>query len=463
MSSAVTLRRKLLTWLLLPMLILWAVSFAVTYYLAMRFVNYVYDYSLLDSAQDLFGQIVVVRGAVALDLPKPARQIFLSDKSDTIYFNVVSSGRVIAGDPALPLPVDRMSPGDSTVHDGMVHRQKVRVARLSLLPAGLPPERSVLIQVAETLNKRNRLARQIIMVMILPQFLLIALAALIVWIGIGKGLAPLKLLRGEIASRSHRDLSPVEERRAPQEVLPIIHEINGLMKRLGQAIEAQQRFIANAAHQLRTPLSGLKAQASLALRQSDPEGRRHSLEQLNISADRAVRLINQMLTLAQVEPGAEKIFDLKPLDLSELVRETTGAWVPIALKKNIDLGYEGPAGAVMIGGDRVRIKMMIDNLIDNAVLYSPEGSSITTRIEVAAGSVILTVEDNGPGVPVGEREAVFQRFYRVLHNPVAGSGLGLSIVFEIAASHGARVSIEDPKAHRGTCVKLVFPLNQVTD
>jgi two-component system sensor histidine kinase TctE len=460
MNSSVTLRRKLLTWLLLPMLILWSVSFAVTYYLAIRFVNYVSDYSLLDSAQDLAGQVVVAGGRVSLDLPKPARQIFLSDKSDTIYFNVLSrSGKVIAGDPDLPLPDGRISPGDSAIRDGMVRRQKVRIARLSILPSGLPPGQSVLIQVAATLNKRNKLARQIITVMILPQFLMIVLVALIVWTGIGKGLAPLKLLRREIASRSHRDLSPVEESRAPHEVLPIIHEINGLMRRLGQAIEAQQRFIADAAHQLRTPLSGLKAQASLALRQSDPESRQHSLEQLSLSTDRTIRLINQMLTLAQVEPGSEKIFDLKLFDLSELLKEATREWVPAALKKDMDLGYEGPVGAVMINGDRIRIKMMIDNLIDNAVRYSPDGSSVTTRIEAAEGSVVLTIEDNGPGIPVGEREAVFQRFYRILGNPVAGSGLGLSIVHEIAASHGAHVSIED-RGGRGTSVKVVFPLRQ---
>ncbi len=456
MIRAVALRRKLLTWLLLPMLILWATSFAITYYLAIRFVNYVYDYSLLDSAQDLAGQIAVAGGRVSLDLPRPAREIFLSDKSDTIYFNVVGgSGRVVAGDPDLPLPDGGMNPGGSTVRDGAVRRHKVRVAALSLRPAGLPPGQSVLIQVAETLNKRNKLAGQIITVMILPQFLMIVLAALIVWTGIGKGLAPLKLLRREIALRSHRDLSPVEESMAPREVLPIIHEINGLMRRLGRAIEAQQRFVADAAHQLRTPLSGLKTQVSLALRQTDPGSRQHSLEQLAMSADSTIRLINQMLALAQVEPGSEKLFVLKPFDLSALVRETTREWVPAALKKDIDLGYEGPPGALTINGDSIRIRMLIDNLLDNSVRYSPENSRITTRVEATGDSAVLTVEDNGPGIPEGEREAVFRRFYRIPGNSVAGSGLGLSIVREIAASHGASVVIEDGGS-RGTSMKVVF-------
>ncbi len=458
MIKTVTLRGKLLVWLLLPMSVLWLMSAAVMYYLAYSFVNYAYDYSLLDSTHDLAGQIGNVGGKVSIDLPKPALQMFLSDKSDKIYYNVVDSGgTVISGEPDLPLPDVVLRPGDSTIRDVTLRKQKVRIASLRFLPPGLPSAQSVLIQVAETLNKRNTLAGRIMTTTILLQFLMILLAAMIVWTGTGKGLAPLEKLHREISTRSYRDLSPVEEGIAPLEVRPIIHEINGLMRRLGETLEAQQRFIADAAHQLRTPLSGLKAQLGLALRQSDPEDMRHSLDQLNSSADRTVRLVNQMLALAQVEPDSERIFDLRPFDLGKLVRETTGEWVPSALKKDMDLGYEGPKGSVMINGDVFRSKMMIDNLIDNALSYSPHGSSVTTRIEEVEGTVVMTVEDNGPGIPPGERDAVFQRFYRILGNAVPGSGLGLSIVHEIAASHRARVFLGDPEGHRGTVAKVIFP------
>lgn len=333
----------------------------------------------------------------------------------------------------------------------------MRIASLSYLPPGLSPDRSVLIQVAETLNKRKKMAGQIITAMLLPQFLLIVLVALIVWTGIGRGLAPLGQLHRDIAARSDRDLSPVEESNTPQEVRPIIHEINELMRRLDKALETQRRFIADAAHQLRTPLAGLKTQASLALRQSVPGSLQHSLKQIDASTDRTIRLINQMLALAQVEPGSDRLFDLKPLDIGKLVRETVKEWVPAVIKKDMDLGYEGPGDSIMIDGDMVRVKMMIDNLIDNAVRYSSNGSSITARLEEAGGSVILTVEDDGAGIPPGERNAVFQRFYRVPDNPVAGSGLGLSIVQEIVTSHGARISIEAPEGHPGTLVKVTFP------
>ena len=458
MNKTVTLRRKLLTWLLLPMLVLLLMSAVITYYFAFRFANSAYDYSLLDSPQDLAGQIVTVKGKASLDLPPSARQIFLSDKMDTIYYNVARrDGTVISGETDLPLPDIIKGPGFSTVRDGTFRGQKVRIAALSYLPPGLSPDHSVLIQVAETLNRRKRMAGRIVTAMLLPQFLLIVLAALIVWTGIGRGLAPLERLHREIAARSDRDLSPVEESNTPEEVRPIIQEINELMGRLGRSLETQRRFIADAAHQLRTPLAGLKTQTSLALRQSVTGNLQHSLGQIDASADRTIRLVNQMLALAQVEPGSDRLFDLKPLDLGKLVRETVKEWVPAVIKKDMDLGYEGPDGSIMIDGDMVRVKMMIDNLIDNAVRYSPKGSSITTRLEEADGAVILTIEDNGAGIPPGERNAVFQRFYRVPDNPVAGSGLGLSIVQEIVTSHGARISIETPEGHPGTSVKVTFP------
>ncbi len=458
MNNTVTLRRKLLTWVLLPTLTLWFLSSVVTYLLTRRFVNHAYDYALVDSAYDLAGQISTERGKAALSLPKSALQMFLSDELDSIHYNVVGrDGKLISGDLDLSIPDIAQSPGAPSVRDGTLRGREVRIARLSFLPPGLPPDQPVTIQVAETLNKRHELAGQVIATMVVPQFLLFVLPGLIVWIGIGKGLSPLAGLRKEIAARSYKDLSPVEENSVPQEVRPIIHEINQLMARLGKTLEAQQRFIADAAHQLRTPLSGLKAQTNIAIRQSDPDSLQQTLSLIDTSADRAIRLINQMLALAQVESGSGETFDLKALDLGKLLRETTKEWVPSALRKDVDLGYEGPDASTMVCGDMIRIRILIDNLIDNAIKYSPTGSTVTTRIEETEGSVILTIEDNGIGIAPEERDAVFQRFYRILGNSVAGSGLGLSIVQQIATSHGAHVSLEDAEGHRGTSVKVTFP------
>ena len=458
MNKTVTLRRKLLTWLLVPMFILWSLSTVVMCFLTLRFANQAYDYALVDSAYDLAGQISSEGGKASLNLPKAALQMFLSDELDSIYYKVVGrDGTLISGNFDLPIPDIAQSPGVPSLRTGTFQERKVRIATLSFLAPELPPDQTVTIQVAETLNKRHELAGKVIATMMLPQFLLFVLPGLILWIGIGKGLAPLSKLQREIAARSYKDLSPVEESSVPQEVRPLIHEINELMARLGKTLEAQQRFIADAAHQLRTPLSGLKAQTNLAVRQSDPDTLQQTLNLIDTSADRAIRLINQMLALAQVESCFGETIALKPLNFGELLRETTKEWVPSALRKDMDLGYEGPDNSIMICGDMIRIKMLIDNLIDNAIKYSPPKSTVTTRLRESEGSVILTVEDNGFGVPQDERDRVFQRFHRILGTNVAGSGLGLSIVQQIATLHGAHVSLDDAEGHRGTVVKVTFP------
>ena len=457
MNKPVILRRKLLFWLLLPMLILWLLNTIVMYFFAYRFANYAYDYALLDSTRDLADQLTSEAGKIHLNLSKSAIKMLVSDELDEIRYKVVRRDETLmAGDPSLPMPDTTLNPGESSVRYFTFHGQKMRIATLSFLLTGLPSDQTVIIQVAETLNKRTQLADKVLATMVLPQIVLFVLPGLIVWIGITRGLAPLKKLEKEIAARSYKDLSPVEESSVPQEVRPIILEINKLMARLGQTLEAQQRFIADAAHELQTPLAGLKVQVNLAARQSDPVSLQHTLNLIDTSAERAIRLINQMLTLAQVESGAGETIDLKPVDLAELLRETTKEWVPSALGKNVDIGYEGTDTSIVVKGDAIRIKMLIDNLIDNAVKYSPAGSTVTTRIEETEQSVILTVEDNGPGIPPEGKNAIFQRFYRILGSGIAGSGLGLSIAQEIARSHRADVSIEDAPGHRGTSAKVTF-------
>jgi len=456
MNKNISLRGKLLLWLLLPMLFIWGIGSVGSYYFAYKFANIAYDRSLADSARDLARQITIVNGRETLDLPPAAEKMFLTDEYDKIYLKVTNSdGDLLAGDPDLPSPPISSSSNVLIMHDGMVQSRKVRIASRYYLPSKSQAKRPVLVQAAETLNKRKTLANEILTAIVLPQLLLILSALLVVWLGISRGLQPLQHLRREITARSHRDLSPVDEGHAPMEVLPIIDSINGLMARLDKAMSAQQRFVSNAAHQLRTPVAGLITKIDLALRQTDRESLLHSLQQLRMSAERIARLVSQMLDLAKVGPDANKMPELKPLNLTETVQEVTRAWFSQALGKNIDIGYEGPDQEIMISGDKFLIKILLDNLLDNALRYSPPGSSVTTKLE-KNGSIILSVEDDGPGIPVEERDSVFQRFYRILGNNVEGSGLGLSIVKEIANLHEATVVIDDPGDHAGTVVKLIF-------
>lgn len=448
-----SLRYKLLRNLLVPLTLLWLVRAVFSYSFALNFANVATDRALFDSTHALAEQVRLVNGKVTVQLPRIALEMFLSDQRDLVYYRVADqNGQLVTGDSAVPNPPEQANTGAPIVHDGSIRGKKVRVASL-YLAAG--DNQKILVQTAETLNKRRKLADEILNGMILPQLAWIVMAALIIWHGVGRGLLPLKRLREEISSRSHRDLSPVHEADVPQEISPIIHAINELMARVGTALEIQQRFIANAAHQLRTPLAGLRTQTELALRENDPKQIRHALQQLNTSSKQAIRLVNQLLALAKVEPEADRTMEFVPFDLNALVKERVTEWIPRALNKKIDLGLEGAHEPVWIKGNSIQLNMLLDNLIDNAIRYSPAGSHVTVRVEQEEQAV-LTVEDNGPGIQPDERDRVFQRFYRILDMGGEGSGLGLAIVQEIAHLHHAEVSISCPPNGIGTIITVVF-------
>jgi two-component system, OmpR family, sensor histidine kinase TctE len=458
-NSNRTLRGQLLFWLLIPLLLLWLVSGIISYFIALNFANVAYDRSLLDNAQALAQQVRAVNGKITVNLPLAAKEILQSDEHDKIYYAVRGpAGEFIIGNTGLPSPpVEQRAAGQASYSDGVLHGEKIRVASVYIVLDGTQSKNLVLVQVAETLIKRKILAQDILSSTILPELLLIMLAGVTVWFGVGRGLSPLQRLQHAIRNRSHRDLSPVAEESAPKEVHPLIHAINDLMARLAKVLTAQQRFIADAAHQLRTPLAGLKTQTEIALSETDFDQVRHALTQIARSAEQATRLANQLLTLARAEPESGKPPSLKPVDLNSLVKETAGEWVPEALKKNIDLGFEGSPTPAVINGDIFLLRQMVSNLLDNAIRYTAEGGSVTARVTVDGSYTMVSVDDTGPGIPAQERERVFERFYRVLGSKSDGSGLGLAIVREIASSHHAHVSLESiDSLGTGTSVRIRF-------
>jgi two-component system sensor histidine kinase TctE len=315
---------------------------------------------------------------------------------------------------------------------------------------------AALIHVAERVTARDESARQIILRMVLPQGLLILFAGMAVWYGVGRGLAPLSSLRREIQSRSHRDLSALSEEKAPQEVQPLIHSMNELLQRLSTTLQAQQRFIADAAHQLRTPLAGIKTQTELALRQLPSGDAQATLQQLHSATVKTTRLVNQLLSLARAEPGSSRVRVTEPVDLVALARNATTEWVPRALERRIDLGFESQLDSARIGGDLFLLGEMLNNLLDNAVRYTQPGGQVTVRVAAEADGYTLSVEDNGPGVPAAERERVFERFHRILGTGADGCGLGLAIVREIALAHGATSILSGGHNDSGTVVRIFF-------
>jgi two-component system sensor histidine kinase TctE len=251
-------------------------------------------------------------------------------------------------------------------------------------------------------------------------------------------------------------LSPLSEQNAPGEVRALIRAMNELLARLSFALSAQQRFIADAAHQLRTPLAGIKTQAELALRQQKMDDVQHTLQQLNTATGQTTHLINQLLSLARAEPGAGRTQAMQKLDIDALARDTTTEWVPHALKRNIDLGFDGSSSA-FIDGDALFLREMLGNLLDNAIRYTQSGGRVTVRVAADAASVRLSVEDNGSGIPPDERERVFERFHRVLGTGAEGCGLGLAIVRDIAEGHNAEVQLSAGGNGVGTLVTISFP------
>jgi two-component system sensor histidine kinase TctE len=455
-----TLRRQLITWLAGPLFVLWSVSTIIDYDIAKRFVNLAYDRALLEAALDISRQVKVLNDRIYLDLPDVALQMLQTRESGGLYYLVTGpKDEFVSGEPDLPRPLAETPETVDRVryYDADFRGVEVRAVALRSPVEPGTGRGAVQIHAAERVTARDEFARQIILRMVLPQGILIVLAGLAVWYGVGRGLAPLSTLRGELESRSHRDLSALSEEQAPQEVRPLIHAMNDLLARLATAISAQQRFIADAAHQLRTPIAGLKTQTELALRQSQPGNVQDTLRQLQTATEQSARLVNQLLSLARAEPGAKLGHVVERLDLARLARDATTEWVPRALARSIDLGYDGDTGAAWIQGDPFLLRDMLGNLLDNAIRYTQRGGQVTVRVTAAGAAVALSVEDNGPGIPGPERERVFERFYRVLGTGTEGCGLGLAIVREIAASHRAEVTLATGAEGRGTLVRVSFP------
>lgn len=459
-TSRPLLRTKLLQWLLVPLIALLAVDAVVSYFVALRFSQRAYDRSLAEIARELALHVVEREGKVQFDLPEPAQRVLLADPSDMVYFSVTTADGVhLAGDNRLPhAPAAR--PGTPVFFSALVDARPVRVVELDVpRPGGTEPIAT--ITVAETENKRSGLAREILLSVVMPQLLLIAITGLLVWNGVQRGLAPLDTLKEAIARRSHTDLRPLPEGSVPGEVQPLVRAINDLMHRLDHTLTLQNRFIADAAHQLKTPVAGLRAQLELMLRETDPQRLREALSRQYVGVERLARLVSQLLSLARNEPEALKTVRLQPVDLNALMLETTMDWVPEALKKDIDLGFEGLDRPLVIQGDPTRLRELFDNLLDNAIRYSQRGGRVTVRVRDTARPTVA-IHDDGPRIPVEERRRIFERFHRLLGSGADGSGLGLAIAQEIARIHDAEISLADDADGVGNTFSVSFSRTDAT-
>lgn len=446
---------EIVDWTLAPLMILWPISMAVQYFLAYSIANDAYDRELRDRAVAVSKQLSYESGRLKLNLPAAAAATLRAEESDELVFQVRDQKNdVVGGDGSIPLVEFQPDLAPRTVYyrDDHLPGHEVRVAYVFAQVPGMPG--AALVQVAENVEKRASLASQIIGDVLAAQLLFVPIALLFVWLGLTKGIAPLNELSQSIRGRRPSDLSPIDEQAAPEEVRTLIGSFNDLMARLDVSLRAQSRFVADAAHQMRTPLAGLKMQAEIALRQRDTVSIHHAMRQIVASADRTAHLINQLLALARAD--TETPPPLAVIDLDALTREVTRDWVTRARERDIDLGFEAAELPAWIEGNEVLLEELLNNLLDNAIRYTRPGGHVTTRV-LAADRVSLEVEDNGIGIEEAERDLVFERFYRVLGTETEGSGLGLSIVRGIAYLHRAEVLLVPNPRERGTIARTVFP------
>ena len=425
--------------MLAPLLFVWPISIAITHYFSVR-----------------------------VALPAVARSFLRADEIDSVYFRVVApGGALLAGDRELPPLKDgealaRADAGEVYFRDGDFRGQDLRIAYSYVGAPGASRERWLLVEVGETLEKRSLLANRIIASVIFPQFVIIPVAVLLVWFGLSRGLRPLTWLRERIESRREGDLSPIVAARIPEELQPLTDAFNAMLVRMQHNMDAQRRFISDAAHQVRTPLAGLKMQAQLAMRENDPQQLLYALDNISRNVDRASHMVNQLLALARAEASEHSQQALKPLDLDLLLQQTVESWVGRARARQIDLGFEA-AGPLTILGSDFLLREMINNLLDNALRYTPDEGRVTARVRAEGDAVVLEVEDSGIGIAPDEARRVFDRFYRVEGTGVEGSGLGLAIVREIAELHEATASLSPRLAGDGTTpiagavARVVFP------
>lgn len=454
---------EILDWMLAPLLFLWPISIAVTNHVANQIADQPYDQALSENVAAIVRLVKIEGNHVNVNFPASARAMLRADETDTLYYQVTGlRGELVAGDRDIPwieIP-EKINADEVLFRDDSINGEEIRVA-YALVPS--PPGRMpVLVQVAETRNKRGGLASRIISGVLLPQFAIIPLAVILVYMGLSRGIAPINRLQARIRSRRPGDLSPIPIRGVPEELRPVIIALNEMMERLEENLQAQQRFIADAAHQLKTPLTGLKMQTELALAETDPAQLHEFVARIASGTERAVHLATQLLTLARAEASHEKVHSVEPLDLEVLARQVSEEWVTRAMTAGIDLGFEGTGWPLAIDGIPLLLRELLKNLVDNAIKYTPRGGKVTVRAR-AGSEAVLEVEDNGVGIPEGERARVFERFYRVLGNEADGSGLGLPIVKEIADLHRAQVRLEAPENGPGTRVRVVFPRRGALD
>ncbi|MBC7501012.1 MAG: sensor histidine kinase [Herminiimonas sp.] len=462
-----SLRGQLLRWLLIPLGVLVAIDSVSVYGNALDAADMAYDRSLLASTRALAERVSIIDGKVVANVPYVALDSFETDSLGRLYYKVTGiNGEFVSGYDDLPgvppdVPRSDAYPALVRFYHARYRDQPVRIAALHQPVYDDSMRGIALIQVGETIDARRGLSRQILFDTLWRQAVLVVAAALLAWFAVRLVLRPLMRLRNEVEARASTDLTDFDPALVHKEVRPLVAAMNRYMERLQGLITGQRRFIADASHQLRTPLTVLKTQAELALRENDPQAMREIVESIARTTDATVHLANRLLTLARAEHGAAE-GGMVAVSLVDVARQVGLELALAAVRKDIDLSLDAPLETI-ITGNALLLHELIVNLLDNAIRYTPAGGMISLRV-TAGTQPAFEIDDTGVGIPVAERERVFAPFYRAATsqqvNP-GGAGLGLTIVRDIVALHNADLTLDSGADGRGLHIRVVFPASRV--
>jgi len=448
-----SLRRQLLLLLVVPLLALLIVNAVLTYRVAIIAADQAYDRLLLASVKAIADRVTITDGEIVVDIPYVALELFESNIKERIFYKVARpDGSTLTGYEDLPqppaaLPHDRPVFFNSEYHGESLYQAALYKQLYDPLIQG-----EVLIQVGETAESRDAMSRRILYDGLVRQGLLVVLAALLIGLGLRYVLRPLARLRDDIAKRSATDITPVDESGVQSEVRPLIEALNQHAGRIDRMISARLKFVADAAHQVRTRLSILRTQVEFGQRLEQPEALRGVLAGAQANVDETSRFFTQLLVLAHAEANVARGHEQERIDLAALAHELALEWVGEARAKQINLGFEGPDSGEFVRGMRVLLRELVTNLLDNAVRYTHAGGSVTLRMRPEEDWVVLEVEDNGPGIPEADRARAFERFHRGPEGE--GSGLGLAIAHEICLSHEGEIELGAAAGGDGLLVRV---------
>jgi two-component system sensor histidine kinase TctE len=455
--AARSLRRELLLWLVLPLAAVVCFNVWTTYRDATATADLITAHTLLASARAIAENIRVVDGALEAPIPPAALEMFASDVPDRVLYRVTTpAGVLIAGDPDVLVPPQTPKGLEPLYFETAFRGQKMQAVAMAQPIIALETGGNALVAVGQTLGNHDRLVTRLWLKALRDQVLLVAAAGVLALFGLRRGLAPLIALRRQVVERNPSALIPFSTDTVQSELRPLVEALNEAFARVQRQIATQRRFVANAAHQFRTPLALLKTQATVGRRESGSHAKDEALAAIDATVDGMSRLSNQLLSLARAEQGSASLRK-ETVDFAAIAREAVISLSGLAEARAIDLGYEGALGPVPVHGHATLLRELVVNLADNALRYTPNGGMVTVTLEGEAEGVTLRVEDNGPGIPPEERERVFERFYRRLDSGADGTGLGLAIVREIVSAHDGHIELTGCRPPPGLAVIVRLP------